>query len=198
MTGSRPVIFFLISMSKNKNTAGEDLFLVSSSASSNLLQEGRYTVTIESIVGAEVKHDTVKDPTPQAKMVMRGDNNAQMTDWLNLAGYKQMDDLTDEEIDSGDYTGVVIGDREYAVNAKTGKRVKDKKRTDAALGIIAQVGYASGIKEGEPVNPHVLVGRKVGIQVVRNAQGNLRVKAYFNPNKSAAAAPAATRKATRS
>lgn len=180
---------------RKQQSSAEDLFLVSSSNSSNLLEVGRHHVVIESITGAEVKHDTVKDPTPQAKMVMRGENGGQMTDWLNLAGYKQMDDLTDEELESGDYTAVTIGDRTYAVNAKTGKRVKDKKRTDGALGIIAQVGYASGIEEGKPVNPGALIGRKVGIQVYRNEQGNLRVKGYFAINAKSAATT--SRKASR-
>jgi len=173
-------------MSKSK-TVGNDLFLVTSSASSNLLPEGRHTVVIESISGAEVKHASLNDPTPQAKMVMREKNGKRIiTDWLNLQGYKQEEDATDEEITSGKYETRVIGDRTYLVNPKTGCRIPDKVRREAAMGIIAGIGEASGIAEGKSVNPQELLGREVGVVLAPNEQGNMRVKSYFKAAKATA------------
>lgn len=142
-----------------------DLIVMSKPNQGGLLALGRHLVTIASIEESLASQsEDYKDQTPQIKVVFKNDE-AQITHWYNLKGFK------------------VGEDNEYEVG-EDGNRIADAKKTASCMSILGQVANSAGTETGEKVDFFSLVGSELGIEVIENERGNKRV-GYTTPASDA-------------
>lgn len=138
---------------------------------------GQYLASISEVSMDEAVGDgSHKDKTPQLKVVF-DIAGKRFTNWYNLKGYKKFEDLTAAE--KKVHTASAQG---YAVDKK-GYRVENEENTKKAMSIIERLGLDAGIEAGESFQPEDLVSREVGINIEKNAQGNLRVTYSLSPDR---------------
>lgn len=148
--------------------------VISKPSQGALLPPGRHLVTIDSIGNAKAKaHADYSDAMPQITFRFKDADGKFITLFANTYGVKRFTELSEKDQKSGKY--VRGGELDYAVEVKSGKRVKDDERTEKCMSILAAVAHSAGIPKGEKVNIYDLAGTEIGIQVEENDRGNLRV-----------------------
>lgn len=190
--------FFLLSMS-TKRTAGEDLFLVTSAAGDTLIPKGRHHVVIESITRVNVmaKDAEWKDPTPMLNVKVRNKDGLVLTIQQSTQAYVRYSELEDDQLEDHKAVGDAGNGEQYALNLKTGSRVKcgpkDKHQIDA-IGFFNKMAHATGVEADEQVNFFTLVGKSMGINVTEKENGFREAKQFFRIGNEK---PATSRKASR-
>jgi hypothetical protein len=159
--------------------------VISKPSQGNLLGVGRHLVELTDIKPTTAKtHDDYKDAMPQFAIKFEDGNGKSITLFANTYGVKRFTELSEKDQQSGKF--VRGGDADYAIDVKTGQRVKDDSRTEKCMSILGALAHSCGTPKGEPVELGALVGSKLGIQVEENDRGNLRV-AYTVPASQAQA-----------
>jgi hypothetical protein len=161
------------------------LMFTSANNVSKLLGIGEHAVRISALAETEASQkDAYQDRTPQLEVTFEGEKEKTFKAWLNLKGYMSfhkkaetdvegLDCLSAEQRKSGKFIEAPDG---YAVDVKTSKRIECKRKSESAQSIIAKLLADAGIPEGETVNVEELIGKPVGINVIANADGNLRFR----------------------
>lgn len=145
---------------------------------SNLLTEGRHACEIVAVAPTEAAESAEwKDRTPQLKATFRDEQGFQFSAWYNLLGYERYADLNKKDQQSGKF--ISVGEEGYAVVKATKKRVTSPENTEKAMSILEGLAFNSGIGAGEEITEVDLVGRRVGIIIAPNNNGQNRVKGTF-------------------
>lgn len=112
---------------------------------SNFLQPGRHVVEIISVTPATPQSENPwKDKTPQLKVTFSKDGQI-FSGWYNLKGFRLFKELTANEQKSAKFQS--MGTAGYAVDKKTGIRLEDETKTEAAMNILCTLAAHSGIPE---------------------------------------------------
>ena len=141
---------------------------------SKMIGLGAHLVTLLLVALDTAKQSPLyKDLTQQIVITFENAKKQTIKRWYNLKGFKRypenptrIDEITGESVPN------------YFVG-KDGKRVEDKERTAAAIGIIDRLAFDLGYAEGDDYDTVDFVGKQCGIFV--SAKGSSKNVHYSMP-----------------
>lgn len=149
---------------------------VTSKNNSKLLGLGLHLVTIIAVVIDTAKaSDLYKDVTQQLVITFENAKKQTFKRWYNLMGF-QLDEKNPSRLDE---QGRAVPN--YAVDAKSGKRIEDKEKTASAMSILSRLAYDSGVVEGEEIDTNDLIDSELGIFISRDEFSGKNKIEYTTP-----------------
>jgi len=152
---------------------------------SKLLGEGEHATEIIGVALTQsTQNPDYADRTPQVEVTFGDEKGRSIKSWLNLKGFKTFSRNSDKDVEGKDFLSEkeqesgkfeARGPFGYAVNKKSGIRIESTSKTASARSIIGKLGVDCGIPEGNDFSMEDLQGKSVGIKVIRNNNGQLRV-----------------------
>jgi len=152
-------------------------------AASTFIPEGVHEVEIISIKERVSKaNPEFADITPLLEIKFKTSDNKTASKWQGLKGYCTFDELPTEKLISGNYEP--RGDKGFAVEISTKKRVENVLKTNYLISRISQLGFICGIPKNEMFTLNDLIGKKIQIVVGIDMMNRLTVTDTLPLNKS--------------
>jgi len=131
------------------------------------------------------------DRTPQLKVVAKN-KAGQITAWMNLRGYKNVDDFEGGIAPKGyEFRSFDDNSTKFLVEKKTGKRVESPERTAQLLENIGNLAFSAGIEDEEIDLDDLqesLNGATVAVRIRENSRGQHEAYYFMQPEEVEAVA----------